>query len=221
MSHWVQHDYMNTPSIHPTFQKSTPSCSTMIFPQSQQVGIQPCQGLGTTMLFRTWRKWNFRPPKDLSSSNSLAPGAPTFHVGQTAQGCEHFIGRPTICSKKSRPMVQILNDDLAPDSTKGVFFFCVFYWWEKRIQHFVCGGGDFLIRNEKEIYGNPDGLSIYHYCNLIVSSRNVPISSDVAVPQMSSTWRHWKLLEKTHTTGPPTSVWIMEFVRCFRLHLKN
>lgn len=45
----------------------------------------------------------FPVPKDLSSSNSLAPGAPTLHVGQTAQGCEHFIGSPKdFLSKKIR-----------------------------------------------------------------------------------------------------------------------
>lgn len=82
---------------------------------------------------------------------------------------------------------------------KGHFFF-VFSIGGKSVFQILCvWGGD----NEKEIYGNPDGLSIYHYCNLIVSSRNVPISLDVAVPQTSSTWRHWKIARKTHTTGPP------------------
>lgn len=84
-------------------------------------------------------------------------------------------------------MVQILKRrfrfrDLAPDSKRDIFFLC-FLLVGKAYSKFCVWGGD----NEKEIYGNPDGLSIYHYCNLIVSSRNVPISLDVAVPQMSST----------------------------------
>lgn len=76
--------------------------------------------------------------------------------------------------------------DLAPDFQKGAFLFVFFIGGKIVSKIFVWGGGDFFIRNEKEIYGNPDGLSNYHYCNLIVS-RNVPMSLDVAVPQMSST----------------------------------
>lgn len=104
MSHWVQHDTwhtIDTPNVsyqHHHFQP-------WFFPKFNK-SEQPFAMWGwKTMLFGTWRKWLVSIPKDLSSSNSLASGAPTLHVGQTAQGCEHFIGRPTICVKQnSRPM---------------------------------------------------------------------------------------------------------------------